>query len=155
MRMSDVKNSHRLLSEEDDGKVQRRKRKTMQRSKSSQGRPRRVATVILWKPSGLYSAAISQSSSLKSSTSSSSSSPAPSRSGFVLALWKQVKWLVTRRCWANASGRTTNSASSNNSVSRRRSCRMTPLEWPGEAAPDPKPAFWSIDREHRWPLQGW
>ena len=155
MRMSDVKNSHRLLSEEDDGKVQRRKRKTMQRSKSSQGRPRRVATVILWKPSGLYSAAISQSSSLKSSTSSSSSSPAPSRSGFVLALWKQVKWLVTRRCWANASGRTTNSVSSNNSVSRRRSCRMTPLEWPGEAAPDPKPAFWSIDREHRWPLQGW
>ncbi|CAK9191962.1 unnamed protein product [Sphagnum troendelagicum] len=110
-------------------------------SSSSSSRPRAV-TVLVWSRDGFCSRLAPASRGVR-------------RVGrrVVLALWRRVKWL-SGRLLRRGGGRRRRDLRVGSSGGASSSSRKSSLEWPGKAA-KVKPSFWSVDKEHRWPVQGW
>jgi hypothetical protein len=110
-------------------------------SSSSSSRPRAV-TVLVWSRDGFCSRLAPASRGVR-------------RVGrrVVLALWRRVKRL-SGRLLRRGGGRRRRDLRVGSSGGASSSSRKSSLEWPGKAA-KVKPSFWSVDKEHRWPVQGW
>ncbi len=111
-------------------------------SSSSSSRPRAV-TVLVWSRDGFCSRLAPASRGVR-------------RVGrrVVLALWRRVKWLSGRLLRRGGGRRRRRDLRVGSSGGASSSSRRSSLEWPGKAA-KVKPSFWSVDKEHRWPVQGW
>lgn len=113
----------------------------MEKGGCSSSRPRAV-TVLVWSRDGFCSRLAPASRGVR-------------RVGrrVVLALWRRVKRL-SGRLLRRGGGRRRRDLRVGSSGGASSASRKSSLEWPGKAA-KVKPSFWSVDKEHRWPVQGW